>query len=77
MKKIALALLLLFLFSAIFSFTACQDEETPPLSIGTPPATSADEVEPLNIEVFDETPYTNMSPFNSYETPNNLPETTA
>lgn len=77
MKKIALALLFLFLFSSILSFVACNDDETPLLSIGTPPETSADEVEPLNIEVFDETPYTNMSPFNDYETPTNLPETTA
>ena len=74
MKKIALVLLLLFLVS--LALTACQDEETPPLSIGTPPVTSTEEAEPLNIEIFEETPYTNMSPFNSYENPTNLPETT-
>lgn len=75
MKKIAFVLLALFLISALF--TACHKEETPPLSIGTPPVSSTEEIEPLNIEFFDETPYTNMSPFNSYENPTNLPETSA
>lgn len=75
MKKLAFVLLALFLVSTLF--TACQDEETPPLAIGTPPVTSQEEKTPLNIEVFDETPYTNMSPFNSYENPTNLPETSA
>ena len=74
MKK--LALILLFLFLASLALSACQSSETPPLSIGTPPAVTTEEKEPLNIEVFDETPYTNMSPFNNYENPTNLPETT-
>jgi len=77
MKKLALVLLALFLVSTLFALTACKDDETPLLSIGTPPVTSTEEVPPLNIEVFDETPYTNMSPFNSYEKPTNLPETSA
>lgn len=75
MKKLALILLLLLLVS--LSLTACKEEIAPPLSIGTPPVTSTEEKEPLNIEVFDETPYTNMSSFNSYENPTNLPETSA
>lgn len=75
MKKLALVLLLLFLVS--LALTACQDKETPLLSIDTPPESSTAEKEPLNIEVFDETPYTNMSSFNSYENPSNLPETSA
>ena len=75
MKKLALVLLLLFLVSVVL--TACQDSETPPLSIDTPPEITTSERSPLNIEVFDETPFTNMSPFNSYENPTNLPQTTA
>ena len=75
MKKLALVLLLLFLVSV--ALTACQDEEPPLLSIDTPPESSTKAKEPLNIEVFDETPYTNMSSFNSYENPTNLPETSA
>lgn len=77
MKKLALLLLSLFLVSTILALTACQETEVPLLSIGTPPVTSTEEAEPLNIEVFDETPYTNMSSFNSYENPTNLPETSA
>lgn len=77
MKKLALLLVSLFLVSLLFTLTACRDSEAPLLSIGTPPVTSTEEQEPLNIEVFDETPYTNMSSFNSYENPTNLPETSA
>ncbi len=77
MKRLAFLLLTLFLLSTLFTFTACKDEETPLLSIGTPPVTSTEEIIPLNIELFDEAPYTNMSPFNSYENPTNLPETSA
>ena len=77
MKKLALVLLALFLLSTLLTFTACRDEEAPLLSIGTPPVTSTEEKPPLNIEIFDETPYTNMSSFNNYENPTNLPETSA
>ena len=77
MKKLVFLLVALFLVSSLLTFTACQEKEIPLLSIDTPPVTSTEEAEPLNIEVFDETPYTNMSPFNSYENPTNLPETTA
>lgn len=75
MKKLALILLLLFLVS--LALTACQDEEAPLLSIDTPPESSTEAKDPLSIEVFDETPYTNMSSFNSYENPTNLPETSS
>ena len=76
MKKIALVLLALFVVS--MALTACSNRETPPLlSIDTPPEVSTSERTPLNIEIFDETPYTNMSSFNSYENPTNLPETSA
>ena len=75
MKKLALVLLLLFLVS--LALTACKGGEAPLLSIDTPPETSTEAKEPLNIEVFDETPFTNLSPFNSYENPTNLPQTTA
>ena len=74
MKKF---LLLLMSALIILSFTACKGGEAPLLSIDTPPETSTEAKEPLNIEVFDETPFTNMSPFNSYENPTNLPQTTA
>lgn len=77
MKKIALVLLILFLLSSILTFTACKGDTKPSLSIGTPPISSTKEKVPLNIEVFDETPYTNMSPFNDYENATNLPETAA
>ena len=77
MKKLAFLLVSLFLVSTLLTFTACRDNEAPLLSIGTPTVTSTEEKEPLNIEVFDETPYTNMSPFNNYENPTNLPETSA
>ena len=75
MKKLALFLLALFLVSSLLSMAACN-RQNDPLTISPPPETTAYQALPLNIEFFDETPYTNMSPFHSYQNPTNLPETT-
>ena len=69
MKKYVTFLFLLVAITLTISLSSCVEIDKG-IHVNPPPDTTAYVPDPLNIEFFDETPYTKMSPFQKYPTQN-------